>query len=242
MSAALERIKNKIYAVMNLLDKTGGNTEKYKNLFKKMSDAQLIKFFKTLTASDDEFLYLEVVPFKNEPTIEDIKKAADFLKVPLDEHIYIRDTVSGKIVKSKYPVPVGYIHVKKVQQMLVKKNSFNLDIDKRSAKYGTVSEFDKVGRISDTENYSLNIVGAHKFLEESLGPRSDNHEKKMQMYGKIHNEGYCNLADLNSDIESSTTINTINTYLLGAGISSNLVSGELVLPRTMKNKHLKNKK
>jgi len=125
------------------------------------------------------------------------------------------------------------------QQLLVKKNAYNLDISKRSPKSGQISESDKVSRISDAETYSLSVIGATEFLKEAMGPRADDHMKKMEMYRKISNEGYVSLKDLPSDVESSTTLNTINVYLIGSGIDNDLITNTLLLPRTMKDKNKK---
>lgn len=132
--------------------------------------------------------------------------------------------------------------MKRVQQILSKKNAFELDISARNTKTGQISEIEKVGRISDTEDYALTIMNSNKALQEFFGSRADNMEEKLQMYQKIAVEGYANLNDLSSDLESNTTLSTINVFMLGAGINSNLVNEGLELPRTLKDKKQKVKK
>ena len=46
----------------------------------------------------------------------------------------------------------------------------------------------------------------------------------MQMYRQIARDGFCSLNSLKSDRTSSTTLNTLNTYLLACGIRSDLIT------------------
>lgn len=88
--------------------------------------------------------------------------------------------------------------------------------------------------------YALMVSGGEKALEELLGPRADNMQKKREMYRQIATNGYCTLESLKSDRTSSVTLNTINTYLIGAGIRSDLITNTLKTEYTL-NKDLKNK-
>ena len=91
-------------------------------------------------------------------------------------------------------------------------------------KTGQVSGADKIARVSDSELYGMTIWKADKAIEEFFGPRADNMKKKQDMYSKISKYGYVYLNELEGDSSSSQTLNTINVYLLGAGIESDLVT------------------
>lgn len=78
-----------IYDVMNALDNTGMNAKKYADKFKKMNDSQFNTYMKKFLEDEDSNFYLEIKTFENEPKIQDIKKAADILKVELDEYVYM---------------------------------------------------------------------------------------------------------------------------------------------------------
>lgn len=71
------------------MDITGMNTKKYKNKFSKMSDDEFHRYMRKFLSDDDANFYLEIKPFENEPKLEDIKNTADFLKVPLEEYVYM---------------------------------------------------------------------------------------------------------------------------------------------------------
>jgi hypothetical protein len=74
-----------------------------------------------------------------------------------------------------------------------------------------------------------------------MGPRADNSKKKLQMYQDIADQGYVQLSNLSSDIEDSQTVSTIDVYFTGAGVITDLLTPTYMLPRTIKNKELKEK-
>lgn len=132
-----KQIEEKVYKVFSLLDKTGSNTQKYKKLFNSMSDSQFDKYIKNLLSDKNKNFYLEVLPNKNCPRIKDCKDALDYLKVPTEEYIYYRhDGHEKDPIRSRYKVPVLYMNVRRLQQMLSKKNTYSLDINKRNMKTG----------------------------------------------------------------------------------------------------------
>lgn len=232
-----KKVEELILKTFSLIDPTGANTKKQKEFFSKMNDKQFDTWFKGFLKDPKANFYMELLPYKNEPTLKEIKDAADFLKVPLEEYVYFRnDGNKENPLRTRDRVPVGFLNLKRMQQILSKKNSFSLDINVRNAKTGQVTGDSKVARLSDMENYSFNVMGADNALKELMGPRSDNRESKQQLYQNIATYGYAKLADLESDVEDSQTINTIDVYFMGAGIITDLVSPNLLLPRTIKDK------
>lgn len=113
-----KKIEEKVYKTMKLLDPQGYNEKRYKELFSKMSDAQFTRWINKLLSDEDNNFILETTPFEKNHTdlaIDDIKKAADYLGVPLDEYIYMPFmNPDGKPVRSATPAPVGYIHAKRL--------------------------------------------------------------------------------------------------------------------------------
>lgn len=114
------------------------------------------------------------------------------------------------------------IHLKRLQQILTKKNSYSLSINKRNMKTNLVTGDDKIAKLTDAENYALNILNADKALQEFLGPRADSSMKKMEMYKNISMYGYTYLKDLPNDLDNQV-VNTIYAYLIGSGIENDLL-------------------
>lgn len=237
MITALKRQKMEklIYGTFNALDKTGANTKKYKTLLSNMSDNQFDKFFKGLFADDSSYLILDICDYERDLKMGDIEDAAKVLNIPLFEKVafphYTHD--KNNVVVSKEPVPVGYCHIKRTQQTLAKKNGISTTIDTRSSLTGQVTGADKNGRESDLENSMLISLGMTEVLKELNGPRADDPIMKQQMYTEINNKGYVSLNELDSDTGNKTTLNTVNTYLLGMGLNSDLVTKGLMTKRTL---------
>jgi hypothetical protein len=219
-----------IYRVLTTLDPTGVNVKKYKEFFGKMSNEQFDKYMKKFIKDEDENFYLEILPNVNEPSMEQIKKALDILKVPTDEYVYLRhDGHKDDPIRTAYKVPVGYITIRRLQQILSKKNTYSLDIAQRNMKTGQVTGDDKVARISDIESYSLVAIGADAALKEFLGARADNASAKTDMYKDINMFGYTYLKDMSKDITENQTLNTLYVHLMGAGLANDLLKEDVDL-------------
>jgi hypothetical protein len=147
-----KQIEEKVFKTMKLLDPQGYNTKHYEELFSSMTDAQFSKCINNLISDEDNNFTLELTPFENNHVdlkIDDIKKAADYLKVPLDEYIYLPFVnPEGKPVRSREKTPVGYVHMKRLEQILSKKNAYSFDISERNQKTGQVTGHDKNGRVN----------------------------------------------------------------------------------------------
>ena len=231
-----KKMEDLIYKFFDAFDKTGTNTKKYKNLFQPMTNQQFDNYFKAFFADENAYLILEICDYEYSIGMEDIQRAANVLKIPLFENVYMPHLSmdKNKVIVTQEPVPVGYLNIKRTQQTVSKKNGISTDIDKRSALTGQVIAEDKNGRESDLENSMLVSLGLEDTLRELNGPRSDDIVMKHQMLQDISTKGYLSLKDLDSDLTNKTTLNTVNVFLLGMGLNSDLVTSGLMLPSTIK--------
>ena len=230
-----KQMEKLVYDTFDALDKTKSNTKKYKAMFSAMSDTQFDKFFKNLFSDPNLYLILNICDYEIDLTMKDIEAAAKVLDIPLYEKVAFPHYTMNKdqVVVSKEAVPVGYCHVKRTQQTVAKKNGLSTSIDTRSSLTGQVTGNDKNGRESDLENSMLVSLGMTEVLKELNGPRADDPVMKQQMYTAINNDGFVRLEDLESDVANKVTLNTVNTFLLGMGINSDLVTKGLMLQKTL---------
>ena len=231
-----KEMENLIYATFDALDPTKTNTAKYKLFFKGMTDQQFDSFFKKFFASDTEYLVLDVVDFENDLKLEYIENASKVLNIPLYEKVvmpYVNMDKERPVV-TKYEVPVGYAPIKRVQQMVNKKNTASADIGKRSATTNQVVGKDKNARDNDTESFALVTLGAKDTLREFCGPRADDLVMQNEMLDKISTDGYVDLDTLTDKVENKTTLNTLDVYLISMGLKSDLVTEGLVLKKTIR--------
>lgn len=226
-----------IYKIYDILDPSGKNKDFWVEEFSKMSDEQFKKYI-----SGHYPFYFQTGAFK-EPKIDQIKKALDALEVPLLESVYLpykyKDPKTGKPIKSK-PCLVVYIHMKRMKQMLTKKNSYSTSANTRDMKTGLLTGIDKNGKESDREFESLAVSGLMSTAEELSRPRADSMDDKDIMNNTIKNLGQVSLKDLPEDKADSLSKNMLNAYLIGAQLYSNIVSkDDYLLPYNEKNKEKK---
>ena len=235
------KITNLVIKVMKILDKTGLNVEKYKNLYENMSDEEFNAYMNNFLNDDNHNFYMELLPNKNEPSIYQIEEAMKALNIPENEYVYYRhDGAKDDPIRTRTKVPVGPIVVRRLQQILSKKNTYSLNIDSRDSRTGQVTADDKIARISDAELYGLTIFGADAAIKEFYSARADNMLAKRDMYSKISKYGYCYLEDLESDISQNQTINTINVYMLGGGIKSDIIESKEDIAKKELKRQIKN--
>ncbi len=232
ISAKRKKMLDYLYQVMDTLDPTGDNTKLYHQKFDKMTDAQFDAYFKEFFNNPKANFYLEIVEYERDINITNIEKTASLMKVPLFERVampYLTGDLDNVIVTPE-PVPVGYIHEKRMPQTLMKKSAGSTDIEKRNPNTGQVIGEDKNARNSDMETYSMVAVGAMKGLKEFMGPRADDMKAKNQLYTEIAKNGYASLDDLDDDPYNKVSLNTFNMYFLMQGICTNLVGDLGTIP------------
>lgn len=227
------QVEELVYKVMNALDPSGSNTEHYMDIFNRMDDKTFEKVFTRKFP-----LKFHTKPFEIEPKIEDIEKAAKTLDIPILEKVrmpHLAVDAEGRPIRSQECL-VGYIHLRKEQQLINKKNSMSTSIIERDMKTGLLVGYDKNGGTSDREAESLVVNGLDKTYEEFMGPRADSMHEKSTMYNQISNTGSVSQKDIPADKEGSIATNTLEMYLLGAGISSGILDNDNYLPYTLRNK------
>lgn len=231
-----KKVEDLVCKSMEVLDKSKTNSDYYRQLFSKMSDIQFWNFF------NKEFpLRFHYNPTVVEPTMSDIKKALDYIKVPLSEKVklrYLYENKDGKAVTSK-PCTVIYVPLKKEQQFITKKNKWSPEIANRNMKHGRLLGADKGSATSDREFEGLSVFELDKTIEEFSGPKADAMDSKNVMYNIIGTTGMVRLSELPKETDDSLSRNMFNTYLLGAHLNSNLINQDCYTAYTLKEKRRK---
>ena len=235
MNAQRLKAERLIYEVMDILDKSGRNTDFWKEEFSKMSDAQ----FKSYISNDFPF-YFQTGAFK-EPSMKQIVQALDKINVPLLERLYMpykyKDK-NGRPMKTKECL-VHYLPIKRMKQLLTKKNGMSISTKTRDMKTGLLTGIDKNGKESDREFESLAICGLDNSIKEFSRSRADSMNDKSVMNNTINNLGQVYLKDLPDDPTDSLSKNLLSTYFIGAQLYTNLVNEDYMTPYTMSLKQKK---
>ena len=231
---AINKAKELIFKTFDALDPSGKHSEYYKQKFSRMTDKQFIQFVSR------KFPYrFQPRLFKIEPTMVEINEAAKVIDFPLMEEVklpYFYKNKDGEPVTTKEGLVV-YIPLKKMKQFTTKKNSMSVDIDMRDNKTGLLISDDKNGKTSDREMEALAVMGLTQTMRELSRPRADAMNAKSVMYNQINTSGSVSLLDLPDEPDDSLAKNLLNVYLLCAGLDSNLLNKDGMLPSTYKEKH-----
>lgn len=225
-----------IYSVMQALDgEDSDNVDFWKEEFSKMSDEKFKKYI-----SNNFPFYYQTKAFK-EPSMDQIVKALDLLETPLLEEVYLpykyKDK-NGRPMKTKECLVI-YLPIKRMKQILTKKNGMSISTDQRDMRTGRLISDSKNGITSDREFESLAISGLYNTMKELSRPRADSMEDKSVMSNTIKVLGQVSLSDLPDEETDSLSKNLLSAYFLGAQLYTNLVNDEYILPYTKKMKEKK---
>lgn len=236
MSPERQKAEELIYAVFDKVDKSHTNSDYYRKLFSKMSDADFKKFCERRLP-----FRFHVRAFEIEPKMYDIIDAFKVLNKPLLERLklpYFYTNKDGVPVESNECMVI-YIHLKRMKQMITKKNHVSINIDKRDMKTGLLTSSDKGGKETDREFESLATMGLEYTMDEFARPKGDATQAMSQMSQAILAKGSVSDSDITVAKDDSIGKRLLNTYLLGAHIYSNLVCMDYMTPYTYKQRHKK---
>ena len=231
-----KEIEKLVYDTFDALDPSGTNTLKWKVFFGKMDDAKFQSYMKDFLANPEENFILDINEFDRKVTMKHCEAAAKVLGIPLTETV-IMPHLSGdpkRAVATKQKCIVGWINVKRTQQLLHKKNGLALANDNVYHLTGQVIGDDKDARSSDMEAMMLVSLGADSILQELHGPRSDDLVMSREMMEKVSTQGYVRLEDLTNLKTNKITLNAVNAYLLGMQLKSDIITDSYVLPELLK--------
>ena len=235
--STLDAIEKEIYDFLSDCDPSGKNTERMKTYLKGMSEKERRKFLIKFLKDDDMNIPVAYEPFNNPVNIQFIEKLAKKHNIPLYEYIY-KPYVTGDVQnppRTVYPVLVVDLPIKRLKQTVLMKTHTSLSNSKRDATTGQVTGDDKTARVTDVEGYSLVVQEMYSTLTELYGPMADDTNAMYDMIRMIQQNGEFELADIHMDPVKRSTLNAINYFLLGSGISTNLIEESgYVLPITLR--------
>ena len=198
-----------------------------------MTDEDFLKFCKRRLP----FRFHQEV-FKIEPKMYEIIDAFKKLNKPLLEKVklpYVFTNKDGEPVETLECLVI-YIHLKRMKQMLTKKNHITLNTEKRDMKTGLLTSEDKGGKETDREFESLAVMGLEYTMDEFARPKADAMAAMTQMSNTILAKGFVSDKDITVAKDDSLGKNLLNVYLIGAHIHSNLVDIDYYNPHTARNK------
>jgi hypothetical protein len=228
MTDKRRKIETLITQVMKDLDPTGINAAKYQNMFVKMSDSQFSQWVTRFLADEKSNLRLDIEEFDSKRVLqfENVEKAANRLGVKLFEYVYMPFASSdpNRPIRTKSPVLVGYLNIKRPQQLVSKKTGLALSDTNRDEMTGVAKGESKGGTTTGLETEMLAGVDADEILSEFCGVRGDNQAEYDNMMSEIAATGSVKLSDIKTTIFDKPTLLKADMYLIAMGLKTDLVS------------------
>lgn len=231
-------LQNEIYDFMDDMDPSGKNTERLKKFYTSFkSDKEFYKYMIQFFKDENKNFNVSYEPYNNPVEVAFIEKTAKKHDIPLYERVY-RPYLNMDLENppgTVYPLMVLDYPIKRLKQMVFKKNHSAVSPTKRNAEVGQVTGSDKTARITEPEAFSLIVQEQYNAAREYYGPSADDLSAKYEMLRRIQQDGEVSLDELPNDPLNKVTLNTINYYMLGSGISTNLINENgYLLPITLK--------
>lgn len=237
MATLRKEIEDYIYDLLDTMDPTGKNTERMRGFFKEKSDKEFYKFMDTFFENKDMNIPVAYAPYDNNVTMDFVHKVAKKRGIPIYEIVY-RPYLNGDVDDppgTVNPLMVLVVPVKRLKQTAQAKNHTSTAAAKRDPRTNQVTGEDRTARVTDVEAYSLLLGGQYNAAQEYYGPMADDTEAHYEMLRRIQRDGEVELRDLPNDVLNKVTLNTINAYMLGSCIQSNLIEESgYMLPITLK--------
>ena len=229
MTPKRQKIEAMIDKTLRLMDPTGINTKKYRNMFQVMSDQAFAKWITAFLADEKSNIRLDIEEFGDGSRtlrFENIEKAADYLGIKLFEYVYLPHVSANpnRPIRTKQPVLVGWLNIKRTQQLASKKTGLALSDDNRDELTGAAKGEAKGGTTTGIENELIAGVGGEIILSEIAGARGDNIKEYDNMLKSIAENGSVKLSDIKTNVYDKPTILAADMYFMAMGLKTDLVS------------------
>lgn len=223
------KIEKLLYNVLSLLDPSKVNMQKYQALFSKMNDDQFSKWMNSFLADEKSNIRLDIEEFgpdNRKLKFENVEKAAEYIGIPLFEYVYMPHISSdpNHPIRTKEKVLVGYLNIKRPQQLVTKKTGYVLSDADRDEQTGTAKGESRGGTTTGVENELLAGVGADKVISELLGVRGDNVKEYDNMLEAISETGSVKLEDIKTNKFDKPTLLKTDILFMCMGLKTDIVS------------------
>ena len=224
MNAKRQRAQDRFIKLINDIDETGENGKVWKDRFATMTDKEFHEWMKEMrenplhTHIDIQYNQSDK-RFDKMLDIDHTEKLSKKYGVQLREHVAFphlnADDPDNPFVTAT-PVPVLYIYIRKMQQMLQKKNFSAGTVESINPITGQVTGDSKAAALGDSQTFSLATTNQKDAIREFLTIRSDNEEGKLKMLNEIEKNGKVSYSDCRVDLNNSQSVRAMKAFLTGA--------------------------
>jgi len=215
-----EQVESYILDLMDQVDPTGKNTERYKLLFKGLNGKQFDEFMHHLKQKDTQISV--VLPnLSSDITSDSAIAIAKKRKVPVFAKVVFKDQKTGRAYTTKYEHLILTLPVRRLSQYLFHKISLPESDSHVNPVSGQVIPPDKGAALSAIETQMLVSKGLETSIIELVKIRAGDVNAYKAMKYQIEETGEVSLADVPMTGRPRSAI-TAQMYLHAMGINSNL--------------------
>ena len=218
MRATQEKI---IYDVMDTIDKTGKNTQIYKDLFKKLSNAEFKDFVERLRTR--EYLLSVVYPNGDKDvkiSLSELDKAYKKYDIPLQVKAILKEDDFRYETDIEYTMLI--LPLRRFKQHMIKGLAVPKDNSKRDAVTGQVVGPSRTGAVSNAEIPVLAGSGLKEVLDEFISVRGGDVSATTKLTENIINNGTATLKDLAPYRTGSKSVPALKSLFKAMHIDINL--------------------
>ncbi len=229
MNAKREKAEKAFLQLINDIDETGENAKVWIDRFSTMTDKEFDNWMKEMK-KDILHTHIDIQynqsdkRFDKMTDINHIEKVAKKYNVALREHIAFphlnKDDPDHPYVTAT-PVPIIYIPIRKMQQMLQKKNFSAGTVDQANPITGQVTGDSKAAALGDSQTFSLATTNQKDAIRELLTIRADNEEGKMRMLSEIDKNGKVYYSECKVSLDQCQSIQAMKVFITGACLRTN---------------------
>ena len=221
MNAKRKKAETYILTLMKDIDKSGKNTQRYKDIFSKMSDKQFDIYMKAMRdGSTNLFMYFENGTEDN-ITMNDIIAIAEKRKVKVFEKLKLYDNILDRWYESEYNAMIINVSVRRLSQYIAHKISLPESDTNVNPVSGQVIREDKGAKMSMIETAVLGSKGLTTTATELIKVRGGDTMAYQAAKNQMETTGKLNLGIIPMENRPRSAI-TAKVYLLALGIDSNI--------------------
>ena len=215
-----QKVEAFIIKHINILDPSGTNGKRYKDLFDSWSDIQFTSYMEGLRDGSMKIV-LYAPNLKINLKQIDIFNCAESLGLKMFERIRLWDSTTNRYYLTPQEYPVLLLPVRRLKQYLMNKISVPESDTKIDAFSGQVVKPDKGSSISSVEMQTILSKGLKTSISELIRVRGGDLSAYASFKSQLEEIGSASLNDLPDDSRARSSV-IASTYLTAMHIKNNL--------------------
>ena len=213
-----KKIIGLICKVIDTIDPSKANGDRYRKLLTPMSKSEFTKYIKYIQDGKVQ-IYVITPNLELILNTRDLLKAAKLINTPLFSRLYVKDNETGKTFLTNEKYPVLQLPIRRMEQFLDNKLKVPNDDKSIDGLTGQVSGADAKSSISAQETRVIHARGLDKCLVELLKIRGGDVSTYGEFRRQLEETGSCDTDNISS-VTRVKSGHSMNALLIGMHIDN----------------------